>query len=185
MNVTAKILLGYKDPSALEQAQQFNNGPLEQRYGYAILVNEISGPNEALSALASIDEEMKEEVSARKERGEDEGEFPTESQVKLRRVLGTLFEKYEQGDYDSSTLADADRESVEEQAWLGFKSGPYTKKVSRWGDSSRDDPNWTTTFSLLVYRNVSGAVCAGFKFCGWFFVCWNVSRQSGGRQFSK
>lgn len=109
VNLTAKMLLGYRDPSALNQAEQFNAGPLEQRYGFAILVNEISGPEAALSALDRIDAEMMEEVKARQERGEDDS-FPTESQVEIRRVLGTLFEQYETGDFDSSGLAESDRD---------------------------------------------------------------------------
>ena len=118
VNLTAKMIVGYRDGSALNQAEQFNTGPLEQRYGYAILVNEIEGAESALKKLEAIDEAVAEEQKIR-DQDNDETEFPTESQREIRRVIGSLFEQYESGDFDSSNLEQSDRDLLEEKlGWI-------------------------------------------------------------------
>lgn len=172
VNITAKMILGYQDSSALEQAEQFNIGPLEQRYGYTILVNELSGPTNALSKLEQIDQAVHDEQDARRKVGNDV-EFPTEAQIEIRRVLGDLFEQYENGNFDSSGFAEADQELLEKK--LGW--------VSNLALTPKNSPDQTTRqemvntgkglFRILVTGMLIGlfALVASFAAC---FICFGM-----------
>jgi membrane protease YdiL (CAAX protease family) len=106
--------------SILQQLEMFNAGSLEQRYGYALLLNEFAGAEEALAALNKIDGVV--------ERLEYK---PTESQSRLRGVIGLLLQRYANGNADSGEVPKSDRDFVVEQLdWIGqlalYPSGtPY------------------------------------------------------------
>ena len=117
MNVAlfGKIALGQSklapnDKQALiDQMAQFKSGSVEQRWGYAILLNELEGPEAALEQMEVIDQAIQEH------------EYQlSETQQRVRELLMRLFRQYASGDFDSSDLADEDREFLRQKlGWLG------------------------------------------------------------------
>ncbi len=84
-------------------------GPPEARYCYAILLNEFAGAESALDQLVETDRLIK-----RLQYEE------TDDQIRLREIIGTLFEQYDEGDYDTSDLPAVDREFLKEKlGWSG------------------------------------------------------------------
>src|SRR5262245_38268754 len=53
--VGAAALLGRGDPRLAEQARVLDTGPVSHRLRYAILQGELSGPEQALTSLRSLD----------------------------------------------------------------------------------------------------------------------------------
>ncbi len=157
INLTAKSMIGLRQPAetALDNVGQFKTGPLEQRYGHAILVNEFAGADKALEQLAAIDEAVAEKV-AELEMEDEPVDFPTESQAGIRRVLGQLFEQYQQGDFDSSSLPPEDRELLTRRlGWVG-KLALTPSKSPRKGDRRQINEEGSRTFVILAIATVLG-----------------------------
>jgi membrane protease YdiL (CAAX protease family) len=92
-----------------QSLQSLNTGPLPQRYRHVVLTGELVGPTEALKELDDLDQR----VSQRNIK-------PTETQRKIRDILGRLYTDYEQEEYDASSLSDEDRELLtRELGWTG------------------------------------------------------------------
>lgn len=150
LNIMAKIMVGSPQSQSSSQLEQFANGPLEQRYGHAILVNETASADDALKLLSKIDEAVEKEQQSRQDQGE-EGDFPTESQLKLREILGGLFEQYAQGDFDSSHVTEDDKELLEKR--LGWVSNlALTPKESPNKEARREIKNTGfQAFLLMIF----------------------------------
>lgn len=86
-----------------------NVGPPEARYCYAILLNEFDGSQAALNQLQETDA-LIQRLKYKE----------TEDQQRLREIIGSLFEQYELGDYDSRDLPEKDRQFLREKlGWSG------------------------------------------------------------------
>ncbi len=162
VNMTAKMLMGFpqSENDALQQAEQFATGPLEQRYGHAILVNEISGPTEALACLDKIDQAVENEVAARNEASEEDS-FPTESQEKIREILGSLFENYSSGRFDSSHVTEDERELLEEKMGWVAQIALYPKDSPDKPQRAQLERVGQRVFWILVLAMLAG-ICAIF-----------------------
>lgn len=117
MNVAlfGKIAVGQSqvtpaDKQALiDQMAQFKSGSVEQRWGYAILLNEFEGPEAALEQMEATDRAIQEH-----------GYHLSDTQRRVRELLMQLFGQYATGDFDSSNLPDEDREFLQQKlGWLG------------------------------------------------------------------
>jgi len=109
MLVGQSIMAGDNGKSASASLADLNQGPLDQRYAYTVLVNEFRGPEEALKELAEIDKAV------------DEHEYePTENEGRIRKLVGGLLEQYESEDLDSSFMPVDDQEFIKsELGWVG------------------------------------------------------------------
>ena len=117
LNMTAKTMLGmpFSEKDKVNQIEQLSIGPLDQRYGHTILLNELVGPEQAIEQLDKIDDALAKHADADKD---DSGGFPSEVQIELRRVIGQLFDQYLAEDFDTSELPEEDRQLLTRN--LGF-----------------------------------------------------------------
>ena len=90
---------------------QFNMGPPEQRFCYAILLNEFDGADAAFDEIEKIDQLMKETPDF----------TPSDDQTKLLGILRTLFDLYRDHDFDvSNALSEKDQQFLVSQlSWSG------------------------------------------------------------------
>ena len=104
---------------------ELNSGCYEQRICYAIILNEVESPAEALEYLEDLDAKVEEH----------ELEL-TEDQTRMRRVVQELLGNYDSGNPDSDALPESDRTFLQDKlGWLGelslYPSGsPHTAKRS-------------------------------------------------------
>ena len=115
VNLMGRILIGQSElapqekSSLVGQLGQFNTGPVEQRYCYAIFTNELESAEIAIEKLKATDAKVKEfdyELSA--------------DQTRLREIIGQLLQKYESGQLDSSIIPKADRDFLTSSlGWCG------------------------------------------------------------------
>ena len=114
VNTFAKMVVGQKEmgmkgASYSQQLEQFNAGPLDQRYAYTVLVNEVDGPESALDALATVDEAVKEHDYQ-----------PTDREKRLRKIIDELLQQYKTGDLDSSDMPEDEQQFLESNlGWVG------------------------------------------------------------------
>ncbi len=115
VNLVGKMLVGQtqlvpgSDEQVRQQLSQFDQGSLEERYCYAIFLNELDGPSAAIEQLENTDE-----LAAEKEYK------PSAYQIRLREVLGSLFSKYDSGDLDSTDVKLEDKNFLTVQlGWVG------------------------------------------------------------------
>ena len=123
-NMMSKVATGYHQPVAqkLAQLEGLKEGPYEQRLAYAVMLHDIKGTDEAIERLHEIDQAVEaEQERLLDELKEDaELEFPTNEQQELRRIIGELFDRYSQGEYDNSHLESQDRQLLESSlGWVG------------------------------------------------------------------
>lgn len=121
INLSAKTMVALRQSAdeTLSALEQFQTGPLEQRYGHAILVNEFAGTGQALEQLAKIDAAVLAEKESLDRTG-GKSEFPTESQKEIGRVLHQLFSQYALGNFDTTGITDEDRKLLTEKlGWIG------------------------------------------------------------------
>jgi membrane protease YdiL (CAAX protease family) len=109
----SELIVGRDDPVRRKEyqtsLQSLNTGPMPQRFRHVILIGELAGPAEALKELEDLDLR----VSQRKIQ-------PTETQQKIRDILGRLYTDYEHKDLASPSLSDEDRELLKsELGWAG------------------------------------------------------------------
>lgn len=117
LNMTAKMMMSmpWSEEDKLKQLKQLSIGPLDQRYGHAVLLNELLGPEAAIEQLTIVDKALSEFLESNED---DSSKIPSETQVELRRVVGELFEQYAEGNFDTSKLPADDRELMSDK--LGF-----------------------------------------------------------------
>lgn len=114
VNVMSKALVGQNQMAPQKskisaQLEPFNAGPLDQRYAYAVMVNEFDGAEAALKALGEIDDAVEEHEYK-----------PTEKEIRLRKIVGQRLKQYESGDLDSSDMPDEDQEYLSSNlGWIG------------------------------------------------------------------
>ena len=123
-NLMAKMAVGFRQSpdQQLSNLNQLKDGPLEQRLAYAVMLQEVLGPEEAIERLSEIDEAVEQEQARIKEVNPDaeDPEFPTESQLKLREVVGQMFDRYANGNYGNEELAEEDRQLLTSKfGWVG------------------------------------------------------------------
>ena len=95
--------------ATLEQIKQFNQGSVEQRWCYAILLNELDSPQAALEQLRQTDQVI-----------EKHNYDLSETQQRVRDILEALFEQYASGDLDAGSLRQPDRQFLEARlGWIG------------------------------------------------------------------
>ena len=115
VNLVGKMLVGQtqlvpgSDEQVLQQLSQFNRGSLEERYCYAIFLNEFDGPSAAIEQLENTDDLVAEREYE-----------PSSYQVRLREILGSLFSKYDSDDLDSTDVTLEDKNFLTVQlGWVG------------------------------------------------------------------
>ena len=115
VNLMGRILMGPSeiDPknksSLVGQLGQFNTGPVEQRYCYAIFTNELESAEIAIEKLKATDDAV-----------EKFGYELSPDQTRLREIIGQLFQEYESGQLDSSIIPQADRDFLTSNlGWCG------------------------------------------------------------------
>ncbi len=135
LNITAKtvVSLPLNDSAKEAQIELLATGPLEQRYAHAILLGEIDGPERALEQLKEIDAAVKKKLQDDSPANPEQDAakdtkanakvtatsgFPSEIQSRIREITGALYQQYSQGDFDTSTVPDEDRDFLVEQ--MGF-----------------------------------------------------------------
>jgi membrane protease YdiL (CAAX protease family) len=109
----SELVVGRDDPVRRKEyqtsLQSLNTGPLPQRYRHVVLIGELGGPTEALQEL----DDLNQRVSRRKI-------HPTETQQKIRDILGRLYVDYAHGDLAAPSLSDEDRDLLKsELGWAG------------------------------------------------------------------
>ncbi|MCH2182960.1 MAG: CPBP family intramembrane metalloprotease [Mariniblastus sp.] len=115
VNLTGQVMIGQTqiDPNSQatsnSQLEPLNKGPVEQRYCYAILVNEIDSAEQALEKLKATDQAVEKanyKLSA--------------AQARLREIIGELLEAYDSGNFDSSIIPKEDRDFLSSKlGWCG------------------------------------------------------------------
>ena len=121
VNLSAKPMVALRQSAeeTLKALEQFESGPLEQRYGHAILVNEFAGSQQALEQLSKIDAAVLAKIESI-DRTDDTIDFPSEPQKELGRVLHQLFGQYAAGNFDTTAFPDDDRKLLTEKlGWIG------------------------------------------------------------------
>ncbi len=121
INLSAKTMVALRQSAdeTMKALEQFQTGPLEQRYGHAILVNEFAGTQQALEQLSKIDAAVLAKTGSI-DRADATVEFPSEPQKELGRVLDHLFGQYASGNFDTTAIADKDRKLLTEKlGWIG------------------------------------------------------------------
>jgi membrane protease YdiL (CAAX protease family) len=119
IQLQGKIVVAQKDFAAMQGMPEpsagaalpkaLDSGPYEQRLCYSILVNELSGPTEAIEHIEQTDEAAKDADLAL-----------TPHQSRLRDILLRLMDQYEIDKLDSSSIPLEDREFLETKLhWLG------------------------------------------------------------------
>ncbi|QEG21359.1 CPBP family intramembrane glutamic endopeptidase [Mariniblastus fucicola] len=98
-----------KKPSGAAIPEALNDGTYEQRLCYVLLVNENFGPDEATQKLIELDEAA---ADADFELSDD--------QTRLRNIVATLLESYQQNDFDPAAVSDEDRDFLKAKlGWIG------------------------------------------------------------------
>lgn len=115
VNLTGQVVVGQSqidsnmETASNSQVEPLNSGPVEQRYCYAILMNELDSAELALKKLKAIDQAVK---AANYELSKD--------QTRLREIIGRLLESYDAGDLDSSFIPKEDRDFLSAKlGWCG------------------------------------------------------------------
>ncbi len=115
VNLVGRVLIGQStiDPNSKEnlltQISQFNAGPVEQRYCYAIFVNELKSAGVALEKIKATDDAVKKY-----------GYELSPDQTRLRNIVSQLLETYQSGEFDASVIPQADRDFLtSELGWCG------------------------------------------------------------------
>lgn len=111
VNSQAKMMLGSREVAGAPAGNldDLNVGSLEQRYGIVLLKNEIVGADAAEELLIQIDALVAEK-----------GYEPSETQVKLRKTVGDLLNRFKLEQWDTSVVAESEREAlVDELGWVG------------------------------------------------------------------
>ena len=148
INIVSKMMVGQQGlaPAATDNSQQvatLNTGPLEQRYGLVLLLNELEGYEPAQELLEKIDEIVKKRDYK-----------PTENQSRLREIVAALLDQYSRKNWDSSSIAKPDREFLTDQmGWVG-----------RLGLTPKESPNAIGRQQLE--NEASFSVMAIFGACG-------------------
>ena len=161
INMIGRMLIGQSklapstDNSLVQQFSQFNLGPIEQRYCYAIFVNELAGPEVAIEKIEQTDKAAA-----------DFGYESTPDQIRLRDIISQLLDQYQTGNLDSSLLPKDDREFLSSKlGWCGslalFPSGTPNQS-----ERQKLMAQATTTFWMMV---------GVFLFAGGLLLCSLVS----------
>lgn len=111
VNSQAKMTLGPREVfgSTPTNVDAFTMGSLEQRYGIVLLKNEIAGAEAAEKLLHEVDD-----------LAEEQNYEPSDTQLRLRRIVGRLLRNFKQDEWDTSSIPEEDRKFVVEQlGWIG------------------------------------------------------------------
>jgi membrane protease YdiL (CAAX protease family) len=101
-------LMGNKE-AALAQLKSLNQGPVEQRLAFAILVGELEGPTQALEKLDDLDSEIETKQIA-----------VTETDTTIEHALRRLYRDYSLQRWDAPSLRADERELLRQQlGWFG------------------------------------------------------------------
>jgi len=102
-------LLGPLAPNLRDEALKLNQGSIDQRLRVIALAGELAGPADALQLLAALDESS-QKASMKL----------TESQQRVRAILGRLYRDHDAGQIPSGAVDDASRSFlVQELDWFG------------------------------------------------------------------
>ncbi|MCH2178164.1 MAG: CPBP family intramembrane metalloprotease [Mariniblastus sp.] len=115
INMIGRMLIGQSqmapatDDSLANQFNQFNLGPIEQRYCYALFVNELEGPEIAIEKIEQTDKAAA-----------DFGYELTPDQIRLQEIICHLLDQYQAGNLDSSLIPKDDRDFLTSKlGWCG------------------------------------------------------------------
>jgi membrane protease YdiL (CAAX protease family) len=113
VELQGKLLLGLKELGGAEsnssQLTEINSGPLENRYCYVILVNEVQGAKEAIGELAKIQQLVA-----------DSAQQPSEELSQTGDTLNRLFMDYEQEAWQAPSVGSSERDALVAQLdWFG------------------------------------------------------------------
>ena len=167
-NLMSKMSLGfnYPDEQRLSNLNQLRDGPLEQRLAHAIMLQEILGPAKALERLQEIDDAVEQEQARLRESsaGTKPPEFPTESQLRIRQLVGEMFQRYANDDFANTELQEEDRQLLASKfGWVGQlsmtpKKSP-DKKLRR---ELEDEGTRTFMAAILVFALGALMILAAF-----------------------
>lgn len=162
-NMVGKLCVGVANmpggtvEQALDQTNALNSGSLENRYCYVLLQNEFSGATKALDRLEKVDElQIKLDYEA------------TDSQKRIRNLIGKLLRDYEAEEWNAPSLSEADKSYLRDS--LGYVGNlsllPSQGNTSFERDRIVQKSIWTTVILVVGLVLGMGAFLIGFIMFG-------------------
>lgn len=159
-NMMVKYMFGAKLtlPGQMDEGQlgeeSLNTGLLEQRYCYAILVNEFFGPEAAIEVLQNTD------IVA------DQANYElSERQKELRSALETTFVNYQSGNLDGG-LSDGQRQLLPDQLGFSGELALYPDESPDVSERNRIESSASRTFIGVLGGFFGGILVAFAGFVG-------------------
>ena len=141
-------------------ADQFNSGSLEQRYGAVLLENELVDAAAAKEMLAEIDVLVAEEKYE-----------PTDNQKRLRKIVDQLLDQYLIEQWDSSTVRKKDRDFLTDQmGWVGALGLVPENSPDTVGRQDLIDEAFNTVIKLICFLLAGIAALIGGLVAAVIFV---------------
>ncbi len=152
INSQSKMMVGSRELSSAPVTaglDSMNRGALEGRYGIVLLKNELFDADAASKMLSEIDKLVQEKSYQ-----------PTDSQLRLREIVGCLLDEYREEQWDSSVISVDDREFfVEQLGWIGRLGLTPSKSPN---SSGREKLLAEATWSSIAMVSVSLVIGLGF-----------------------